>query len=266
MSPGCVNPELEEEKPDAPSMADVLQAYEEPSADLTPQSMAGLLVSVAEYVEVLGAAEGFGFLFDDVLGALDEEGEGDGAESGLVGLREAGLEVREQPASLNGNGFARVTRVCNGWEGGSSPDPNDGAIELIIGFTESQVDPVAWGDFLGCRYRIQDNNLLINGDLRIWLGDSLSFSGLEQVGQSPLLVAIDGLVELEGSVSLSALDFRLIPELGSYEIRLPVEGGHVIFFVEGEATKFRAANGVWTCNLEAATCTNDGDPSDTFSW
>ncbi|MEL6180781.1 MAG: hypothetical protein AAFS10_17600, partial [Myxococcota bacterium] len=250
---GCVTPESED-KPDAPDMSAILQAYETPTADLNSENMATLVTSLVQTLELIEGTGGFLFLFD-VLDALNSDAE----------TTESGLELRRQAITVSGDGFARITRVCNGWVGADSPDPDDGSIDITVGFTESRLDPVVWGRFEGCRYRLENNNLLVEGDVRLWLGDNIQFSDLGQLGQSPFLMAVEGTIMLEDALTLDVLDFRVTPNTNLFEIRLPVDDQHVIFFQEGEEVKFRAANGIWTCDFEAFTCINDNSNA-SFAW
>ena len=262
-----------EPKPEAPDMSQLLADFSSPSADVDAQTMVDLRATIAETTAVFFGVGNLEFLLGDLLGGLSEDEVSEESEAAL----QSSLTVREQPAtlgdaSLEGEGFLRVVRICNGWEGGTTPDEEaDGNIDLTVGFTAERVDPVVWGTFSNCRYAVtgadgEMSNMLMRGTVNIWLGEDATFDSLGEYGQHPFVVSIAGLIAL-GESELEQLDFRFVPESGEFSLKIQTRGGHVLYTpFTGQDQRVEGANGSWTCDFEASLCASDDDPNTTFTF
>jgi len=243
--------------PAPPDMSPLLAAYQAPSAPLSADTVAEI---VAKRQEVSDQLERMGGL-EPILTALGVlSGGTDATSSALSGpgdTESVASALTAGSITVTGDGFLTLTRTCAGWEGATTPDPADGSITLTAVFTDEGFEAVVWGEARDCRYRVDDRELLLDGQVRIHTG-SLLVGG---AGGAELTVDFDGSAQVDGQGFASTFNFRLALSSSRVEIELDVSAGNVVFFAdEGSATYgFRAVNGTWTCDFEAGTCTHDGD-------
>jgi hypothetical protein len=243
----CAAPELAVGKPAAPDMSAVVAAYENPTAVLDTATLQSA-VSLATTRATLVAAT-------DVYRRL------------TGGIEQASQAYNEKhPPSGSGptfeaSGYLSVTRICDGWATSPSPDPANGTLGLTVGFTQQGIDPVIWGGFERCLYRVGQSQILLanapgpDAGVRAYVGAALSFSAITA---SPIIVALGVHAELDGSAEDAVFDVRLGGPSGPVELRIPATGGQVIASVAADQSlSFRAANGTFSCDLPTKTCTSD---------
>lgn len=261
---GCVAPQPEP-KPEAPSMTQTLRSFEAPGADLTPSNVVEAvneLIARNTVLELLGVES---LVLDTLDDVDDAEAEGQQQASGL--------RTVEQGIELGGEGFVRVSRICDGWGEEPSADPSHGAMRLVVPFTDDRLDPVVWGFFDECQFVSDGEELLLGrgsegkiGDVRFSAGAG---TALGDVGSVPLVFELDLAYtvlneEGVGETLRAQVEFRVEPSSGGApEILLPVgDEALTARLVEG-GVSIRAANGEWECDLEARQC-SAGDDSFSF--
>lgn len=244
----CTPPPLEEQ-PTPPDMKPLLDAYENPTGDFGQDQARELLGEAIKDLELVSDSA----VFDLLFGAVDDALNADAQE------QKPGLALRRQGLSLQGEGFVRITRVCPGWADGPPDEAANGSMRLTMNFNQEGIHPVVWGQAADCLYGQQDEQVELGGQLRIHLGSG----SLGQLGSVPVLVQVEGLGINNRGLSLSDVDFRINPSTSLLEFRVSASAGGVVVMFEAGAVKVRAANGDFTCDLEAGTCTSP--QSGTFS-
>jgi hypothetical protein len=287
LSAVCVacNEEIPREQPTPPDMSALIQSYREPDADFTRDVAQDFLEAAFGNLKATYESD----LFNNLLGvvgdsfnaqeeekALHVEGEADGEPIG--GLK--------QGLAFNGEGFLKITRVCQGWERDAPIDPDaNGLLELTSNFDDKGIEPIIWGDAARCKYTAplpddaeNTQRVVFDGFVRMHLGDSLNPANLDDFGKKPILFQIGGLelpdadFDNEGAagVNLPNFNFRFVPEISGFEFQVDRADRHLLVGIyqkedEGFAFSIRASNGDFTCDLEQLTCTNR-DTDQTFDF
>jgi hypothetical protein len=84
----------------------------------------------------------------------------------------------------------------------------------------------------------------------------LGASAIDRIGAAPLLVRVGELEITSRDLSQQEVDFRLDLETSALELRVPASNGDVVVVFGADDLRVRAANGEFTCDLEADTCTS----------
>lgn len=248
---GCAEKAGEVDKPDAPDMSALVEAYLSPDGvfnDDLAQDILDAARAVRDLVEALGVDDA---ILDALETAFDFDaggGEGEGEGEGIAAIGEM----------IEGDGYLEVTRICNGWGAEPEPDPENGTIALVVGFTEAGIDPVIWGDAADCEYRLGDARVRIDAggveddwDVRLWVGDSITF---ESFGESPIIIDVDLAAAIDDVADVADFDFQVDPATGAIEVRVEAGGGFVAVSVAGETWRIRASNGEFDCDPVDETC------------
>ena len=255
------------DKPPAPDMSAVVNDYREPTAALAE-------VTVTDVVD--GLTDRFGFLKQ--IGACTDDGEcgspsvlgetlgGEGTESDVQQLS-PGVEQRRDAIRIGGievegEGFVRLKRVCDGWSGTGEVDAaKTGLLTLTAGFTDAGLDPVIWGSFARCLMLSGEVEQFLDGQLNLFIGANLQF---EQLTRSAMLLQFANFRFGQDVADLVGFDFRVSPD-GGFELMVPLPAGlHVLFYIREGAFGFRATDGDWGCDLSLANlgtglCTKGGE-------
>ena len=284
--PAC-REELPVEIPAAPSTSGVRRDFDNPTESIENGSVSAIATSLAA---TLGLAEDLGFctvgsdgdavcgqpgFFEDILRSLGGAGE---ESAGQPLTLAAGVEQQQQAMEddedgASAEGFFRITRTCRGWEGSDTPDEGlNGRIRLTGTFRgdfgENLFDPLLWGELRRCRFLVdQAKRLEMRTDLWVHVGDLFGADEAEHV--KPLLFHFRGDATLDDADFDVDLDFRILPASGEVQFLVPHEGGHVVFYLLGEAKGFYAENGTWTCDfgvqsLIEGACENEAGVSVTW--
>lgn len=237
------------DKPVGPDMDGLVAAYANPTAVLdqvVADEVAERLRERLDLADRLAELDEFIIsTFGDAFGEPDSE------------LRRA----EEPRISLEGDGFARVERICGGWGAQPEVDDDNGALTLTTTFSEAGLDPVIWGELDECRDVLEEFEVLADGDVNLHVGENLA---LERVGRSPVLVQIVGQVEVDGEQLVDGeFDVRICPpgadECRPLDLEMLVtrdDGTHLVFAFNLEARDMatvRDANGEWQCATDAAS-------------
>jgi len=258
--------------PQGPDMGALLAAYEAPSAPLTEAS---ILCTVAAGVQALDVAARLGLCETGASGLPMCEAP-EVVMGTLDALRLAEVESALAPASTRQDaltiagtefaeeGFMQVVRRCPGWPDDSDPETR-GRVDLTAPFSPSGIGPVVWGRLERCHLVQGAVQVDMDADVSVHLGGDVSLADLDE---ATMTFRLAGTVVREGEEVEFDLDFRVRPE-PRFELRLPLEDGHVLLLVEPEAIGFAASNGEWRCDLEgeafeSGTCDSEG--GEQLSW
>ncbi len=259
---------VKEEKPAAPDMSEVVQAYDHPQGSIDGQSLDAVYAAICESVSAGGMLCGWETIedlvceaddpgcslcagLDPIFEALDAAGvdleswggASDAAAAGVDAGSAAPEEEGERPASVfTGEGWARLTRICPGHGAQSAADRANGEVALTVGFTEQGLDRVVWGDFDNCKMAIAGSDIELDGQVRVDLGGVL---GLEGAWDFRPTVQIEGGLESGGETQQVSFDFRLSFDNGpGLSLRVPVpDAGELIFYIDRDGPLLRLADG-----------------------
>ena len=250
---GCAAEE-QRTKPTPPDMSALVAAYAAPSRTFDEQAAVEIQQRVEQEVRELGDASGIIDAIEAAIAALGEE-------------PQARLAPGRAPIVLEGEGFAKVTRVCSGH--GAPPPPVDkdanGFVELTVGYTQQGLDPVVFGNAVGCKEQLAGSALDLAGEVHLFIGNNLQ---VDQLPDTPIMFELAGFsLAADGTPVLSetGFDFQVcrgaattcVP--GSFELLIGLPGDASLVFFIDLATKsggFRAANGKWECDFVAGTCSD----------
>ena len=254
----CQQPSVD--VPEPPDMGALLASYQAPTAPFTADTVAEIVTRQQALLDELDRMGGLAPVLA-ALGVLGGEtggsttvAAGDGSDTLASGLSAGGVTV-------TGNGFLTLTRACAGWLGATEPDADDGSIRLTAVFSDEGFDAVVWGEALQCRYLAGNHRLLLDGQVRVHTGTLLAGDATA----AEVTVAFNGSATVDGTIASTAFSFRLVASTSRVEVELDVSAGNVVFFADEAAGSygFRAANGTWTCDLEARSCSH---ADDTLRW
>lgn len=265
-SGGCRKETID--KPQAPDMSETLRTFDAPSGTFDQGAVTAVKASVDEAVKGLVGSGLAQQLVADVKDALADLKSGKAKAQALaideataaereVGASGAGL--RPRAASLEGEGFGKVTRICPGW--GAEPTPDaaaNGLLTLTLTFTDLSVDPVVWGIADRCHVKLGPARVLVDrldpsapADLRIHLGGNLT---VENVGTLPVVVALGARAQMDDVSVRGDYAVRVLPSLTTLELAVRVGDGDVVVVLSDgkDIAGVRAKNGTFTC--DAAGC------------
>jgi hypothetical protein len=250
------------QKPEAPDMSALVQAYAAPTAPLTRESAAEVLEQVTALLaqlERLGIEEQ---LLDTIDTTIDEQLEqtSEPGSSTQASTREHTGQSRQRLES--GEAYLIATRICAGF--GPEPVPDrkaNGAITLNMGLTGDSLDSVLWGAFQDCKYLVGESEVRLAGagvtpgTYAVYVGDGVK---LKDFTVSKVLLQLSLWAEVDGEGELVELDFYLDLETRDLELRVPLEDGYVIAQAGASLLGVRASNGDFVCDAEARSC-DSGD-------
>ncbi len=162
---------------------------------------------------------------------------------------------------IDGDVFLEVSRICRGVDGEETPnEAKNGSIDLTVVMSETGVEPVIWGTAKSCLYEQDGIEALINGEVRIYIGDAISiYSGLG----GALVIEVIGELDIsygKGDFSFDErVDLRWVTDTNVIEQRLFIgdeaDGQWLMYYVDGNTGDygFRAANGTFLCPLPTRT-------------
>jgi hypothetical protein len=247
-------------------MSGVIQSFETPTADLDPQTASELGApahQLAAQVAALGLNDA---IVAGVLDALAARQQDQQTQSDGVATRREGL--------LTDQGYMQVTRICNGWGAMPIPDPINGNLQLTVGFRDQTVDPVVWGTFNLCRYLANGKQIQIGGNggagsgpINCYFGGSLPWT---DIGQTPMLFAVDFGIELDGTPNPLQKAFRIDPLLETIELLQSTSEGDLLVLLSAsdpsltQIVSVRAKNGHFTCDETQRSCSSDAGTTVTF--
>ena len=238
------------DKPDAPPMADVLDAFASPTGTFDAATAAAVRQSIDDAASgLLGAG-----VTDRIVSAIDDAVRQ--AQSSGKSTTKAGSVA---PRAFSGDGFGRVTRLCDGWAAEPVPDdPANGHLVLTFTFDVTHLDPVIWGNADRCLYTIGGKRLRLDrgpspDDLRLYVGERTT---VEALATTPLVLALDVAATIDDKPVTSKLAVRFVYKAALLEVLVPVTDGSVVVTVSGTNVQgVRAKNGTFQCDVATRRCT-----------
>lgn len=272
---GCGDLEL----PTPPDMSALNRAYEEPNGELTSATAAELGVSMANTVTETQASSPIE-LMGEMVTNLQETGgvEADPDDNPDGESSKSLLSDRLDVAAI-----VRLKHNCRGW-GGAAPEGGNGALDITATLDSDGLIPTIWGRASHCRLSRNGNDIELDGDIGIRIGDQQPRVLLRELANLPYLVEFEGTGIVERDGERSELDlhtsFRVMPnEEIQLLITLPDDTYVVgVFDVSSLATSSEPVitGGLltrderWSCTLNLAnasgSCADANDPTSTIEW
>lgn len=255
----------EVEKPAAPQMQALLDAYAVPTGALTAATLLELVAGIPPRIASVDAIQLDRRVIDAAQAALRQLQDRQPMVVAPQAPLRQGVAVAAEPLTVEGQGYLEVTRICDGWGALPVPDWNNGYMQLTVGFTEQGVDPVIWGGLTLCKYRLGEHQILLDGvaldpssgDVRVYVGNNVQLATFGTFPE-PVLVEVVAQVFVDGIEVAGQLSFRLDVNTRGLELLVPVTGGHVLAAIGGtraSVVQVRAANGLFQCDLAVSRCT-----------
>lgn len=239
----CGAPHIE--KPPAPDMSRLVEAYDHPDAAFDQERAPDVVLAAAAAETLLEQTN----LREQLVVVLQQVLE---QAANLSGGGKDSLNL-----AIDADGYMRVTRICAGWDSPSTPDRNrNGALLVTATLTDSKLDPIVWGAAADCRYRVGETQIEIGQTrtsadaLGVYWGESVED---DAIASRALLVDLNLVATIDGQGIPLDLDFRSLAD-GTVEYRVPQDDGALIARVgEQDSVTVRAANGTFDCDAEL-TC------------
>lgn len=268
---GCQNdlPIRSVDKPPAPDMQALIDAYDVPSGTLGAGSVAELARAVVDRVSTADGLKLDQHLIDAARQAVMQLANNNGAPPALPqATQSTGPQANAQALTLKGKGYLVVTRICDGWGAVPVPDLANGLTQLTVGFDEQAVDPVIWGTLAMCKYRVGEHTVELDGrepdrsagDLRAFIGPNITLANFTAL-PNPVLIELVAQASLDGVAVLGHWSARITVATRALEVLVPLADGNVVVSVDAgrsSLVQVRAANGLFSCDYQALRCT---DPS-----
>jgi hypothetical protein len=241
------------DKPPAPDMTELIQRYEAPSGELTAASLPALRQALETQIRLLQALCGWN---EADVTSLCSAPKSCGACAGLDPLTEAFSGIASGPgrrrfsSHVRGlEGLARVEHVCPGDQAIGGPrSPENGYVELELGFNGAGFDPVFGANIVRCRLLSDGVPVKVDADLGIAMDHRFFLDELD--AQEPILrikgsiQAAGESVPLEGNLRISALGGGDV----AFAFDVP-KTGSMVFSTGRSGSGVTASNGRFSCNL-----------------
>lgn len=271
---GCGDLEL----PTPPDMSALNRDYEEPDGELTSETAAELGVSMANTVTETQASSPIE-LMGEMVTNLQETGE-DQANSDDGNESESGESLLGD--RLDVAAIVRLKHNCRGWADAS--EGGNGTLGITATLDSDGLIPTIWGKASHCRLTRNGNDLELDGDIGVSIGEGQPRVLLREVAELPYLVEFDGtgIVERDDERSEVELhtNFRVMP---NQEIQLLIalpDGTNVVGVFDvsdlSNSSEPVITGGLltrdqrWSCSLNLAnasgSCADANDPTSTIEW
>lgn len=247
--------------PPPPDLQPVLDAYENPSANVRGEIMSAFAEAIAETRDEIENSDLFNEILDVIISVQEELDEATDEEGNIE------INGVKFPSP---NGVIQIAYICTGWDRSlTDPDPDmNGMLELTMTLSGGSIGPIVWGIADECRYLAtiddEDFQASYDGDVAVHFGDFVAPNQpLRELLQITFLVA--------GTIGFDGGDFRInqsfrVAENGRLDILVQIDDtATFIYFFEGEdlAQGITDATGTFGCSLEERECASE---SGSFSW
>lgn len=245
------------DKPDAPAMADVIAAFAAPTGTFDTAAAARVRGGLDDAANGLLGAGVPDRILEGIEAAIAdaEKNDTDKNETKSLKVQPNALE----PRAFVGEGFGRVTRICDGWGAEPVPDAANGRLALTFTFAETGLDPIVWGDVRTCLFLVGSKRLRLDrggaeSDLRLFVGENRKVADLKTM---PVILALDVAAAIEDKPISGKIAVRFVYKSKTVELLLPVPDGQVVVTFDGIApSRVRAKNGTFQCD-PARRCRGD---------
>jgi hypothetical protein len=222
--------------PDPPAMvSEVVAEFQEPTGQLSLETLPQVAAAVDERVAVIEAADNFSLLVnlsDDVASStgygMPTTGAFDTGDSKLLAV-------------------AKLDYVCRGAGGDDTVDPaTTGRARMTGKVTGDGLFPVVWGTFERCIEPALNSTMVIDGrffvmkrvsdagdDKLYWFDGTIALPHLKLIGELAFVVHANG-----------ALELSVLGDTGNLLVTLLSKGAQIV----------RDRDDTWDCELSTATC------------
>ena len=262
------------DKPTPPDMSAIVEGYDAPTAVLDAETAVEAAEQIRNLVELIDRYGIQQFILGPVLDGIanyesemSDQGSSDDApslEAGAAALPGGGSRALAKGlarAEETDDAYVIATRICDGWGPRPVPDPANGSIDFTFSISDDRIDPVAWGSFDDCQYRLGDSEVLIGaragapGSFSLYVGDDTRF---RDVFDTPIIAAIDSWAGIDGTGERLRIDVRFDLATAHIESRVPVTGGFLVAEADTALVGARGLNGDFQCNIEERWCSGAG--------
>ena len=194
-------------------------------------------------------------LVADVLNALQKRLQASGLPDSPA--------MKDIPSGAKVTSVLEVKRICNGWNGSSTPDEAaDGSITATALVEEGVLQPVAWATAQQCQEQVMPSSassalnqaLTVNGSL----DGSLEFYLLGQLPDATngadALVAFAGTASVGGQTGSASFDMQLSDDFVKFKVSTDSAGDYVVVTLMGATLQIDGANAGFSCDIGSATC------------
>jgi hypothetical protein len=233
---GCAEPA---EIPELPSLAELSQEYDAPTAEIDQQDARAYLDSMPELEPLLAAFRSTATMVQRVEDAKEPAQERTGE----------GIQLR---------GALYVTLRCPGQLAQPEYDEvENGSVSLTLAVAASHVRRTIGGKAQQCRFNGKLGDLpiavVLDGGMDLDMGADMPLGQAWAVDR--WLVAIQGSVQVN-DVSFSGVSARISNDAVEYLLRLP-DGTSVVLSAAPPTISVRTQDTTWSCNTAGGPCVHD---------
>lgn len=236
-------------------MTALIHAYNDPSGVLDASTIAATYQSLNESFKSLELLCGWR---DDLLTAPCADTQVCYVCRGLDPMSDAFTSVsnqgdddsRQLSSTISGiNGYLNLTRICPGFGPKDTVDPDNGELNMVIGFTSSGIDPVFGGKLEDCQIRIDEDNTTLQGNIAFAFERSFFLDQLADlepiISYRGTLQDSDGVHPIDANLRISAV------QGGDFALNFDVPNVGNMVFVDGVGGRgIHAANGRFACTFD----------------
>lgn len=251
--------------PAPPDLRDVLEAYEDPSAEVSTAIMDAVGRELLETRGQLVESN----LFDEILDVIEsvqrelQENTNDNGDLIIPGLG----------AFPNPNAVLKIDRRCSGWNPAAEQDPaSRGSLSLTMVLDRGDLAPVVWGEAASCRFlsalRDGSSPWSYDGEIAVQLGEEPLAPG-EPLRDLSITFVLGGTLAIADRDISIARSFQLSAN-GRLEILWVLEDGTTFIYLFDLDTLRQGIRDVNCTGTEGCSCSLEEQqcdlPSGTISW
>lgn len=245
-------------KPEPPDMTELIEAYANPSAELTaetvPQVRAALKNMLVWLLPLCGfssetltqACDSENCLFlchgivplQNVLESASNQNDED--------ARELSRRIR------NISGYFELVRICPGHGESQTLYPENGSVVLQVGFTSQGIDPVFGGDVRACKVNVGGLPSTLTGDVALAFDKPFL---LDVPTNQQVIIRFRGQIASSGFTEETVSADLQLSAIGGGSLGLSFElpgHGNMVFQNGASGPSIRAQNGVFSCSFPNA--------------
>ena len=165
------------------------------------------------------------------------------------------------PSGAKVTSVLEVKRVCNGWDGSSTPDEGaNGSITATALVEEGVLQPVAWATAQQCHQQVMPSSAssALNQALTVnaSLDGSLEFYLLGQLASvtngADALVAFAGTAGVGDQTGSASFDMQLSDSFVKFKVSIGSD--YVVVTLMGSSLQIDGANAGYSCDIGSASC------------